>query len=409
MPNPLLEPFTAPFSAPPFADIRPEHFRPAFEAEMAEQKSDIEVILADADEPSFANTIVPLEKSGLALDQVASIFGLLSGADTNDALQAIEREMSPVLARHSSSIWLNEALFARVDSLHARRDAIGLGEEERRVVERYHTRFVRRGAKLDAAGRKRLAEIKERLATLGTLFSQNILADEKAWMLALEPDDLAGLPDWLVADAAQAASDRGIAGKHVITLSRSSIEPFLQFSTRRDLREKAFAAWIKRGENGGANDNRAIMTETMALRAERARLLGYDSYAAFRLADTMARMPEAALGLLNSVWEAGRKRAAVEAEDLQSLIAAEGQNFKLAPWDWRHYAEKIRKRRFDFDSAELKPYLQLESMIAAAFDTAGRLFGLALEEVHDVPVYHPDVRVWKVTQSGRLVGLFLGD
>ena len=409
MPNPLLEPFTAPFDAPPLSDVRPEHFRPAFEAEMARQTSAIEAITNDPNKATFANTIVPLEKSGLALDRVASIFGLLTGADTNDALQAIEREMAPVLARHSSAIWLNEALFRRVEAVHARRDALALGEEERRMVERYHTLFVRAGAQLDGAGRKRLAEIKERLATLGTLFGQNVLADEKAWMLVIEPADLAGLPDWLRADAAQAAADRGVVGKHVITLSRSSIEPFLQFSTRRDLREKAFAAWIKRGENGGPSDNRAIMTETIALRAERARLLGYDSYAAFRLADTMAKSPAAALDLLGSVWQAGRARAAAEADDLQSLIAGEGQNFTLGPWDWRHYAEKIRKRRFDFDSAELKPYLQLERMIAAAFDTAGRLFGLGFEEVHDVPLYHPDVRAWEVTEDGKLVGLFLGD
>ena len=409
MPNPLLEPFTAPFDAPPLSDVRPEHFRPAFEAEMARQTSAIEAITNDPNKATFANTIVPLEKSGLALDRVASIFGLLTGADTNDALQAIEREMAPVLARHSSAIWLNEALFRRVEAVHARRDALALGEEERRMVERYHTLFVRAGAQLDGAGRKRLAEIKERLATLGTLFGQNVLADEKAWMLVIEPADLAGLPDWLRADAAQAAADRGVADKHVITLSRSSIEPFLQFSTRRDLREKAFAAWIKRGENGGPSDNRAIMTETIALRAERARLLGYDSYAAFRLADTMAKSPAAALDLLGSVWQAGRARAAAEADDLQSLIAGEGQNFTLGPWDWRHYAEKIRKRRFDFDSAELKPYLQLERMIAAAFDTAGRLFGLGFEEVHDVPLYHPDVRAWEVTEDGKLVGLFLGD
>jgi peptidyl-dipeptidase Dcp len=409
MPNPLLEPDTGPFDAPPLSDLRPEHFRPAFETEMARQTSAIEAITADPDEATFANTIVPLEKSGLALDRVASIFGLLTGSDTNDALQAIEREMAPVLARHSSEIWLNEALFRRVAALHAGGDALRLGDEERRVVERYHTLFVRAGAALDAVGRKRLAEIKERLATLGTLFGQNVLADEKAWMLVLEPADLAGLPDWLRADAAQAAADRGVAGKHVITLSRSSIEPFLQFSTRRDLREKAFAAWIRRGENSGPSDNRAIMTETIALRAERARLLGYDSYAAFRLADSMAKSPAAALDLLGSVWQAARARAAAEADDLQSLIAEEGQNFKLAPWDWRHYAEKIRKRRFDFDSAELKPYLHLERMIAAAFDTAGRLFGLGFEEVRDVPLYHPDVRAWKVTQDGSLVGLFLGD
>jgi peptidyl-dipeptidase Dcp len=407
--NPLLEPFATPFGAPPFGDIRPEHFRPAIDSAMAEQKVAVAAITAEPAAASFANTIVPLEKSWLALDQIASVLGALTGADTNDALQAIEREVSPVLARHGTEIWLNEGLFHRIEALHGGRDGLALGEEERRVLERYHTIFVRAGARLGPAGKKRLAEINERLATLGTLFSQNVLADEKAWMLVLAAGDLAGLPDGLVADAAQAAADRGLAGKHVVTLSRSSIEPFLQFSTRRDLREKAFTAWIRRGENGGPSDNRAIMTETIALRTERARLLGYDSYATFRLADTMAKTPSAAIDLLTSVWQAGRARAAGEADDLQRLIAAEGGNFKLAPWDWRHYADKVRKQRFDLDGAELKPYLQLERMIAAAFDTAGRLFGLAFEEVHDVPVYHPDVRAWKVTQAGRLIGVFLGD
>jgi peptidyl-dipeptidase Dcp len=409
MPNPLLEPFSTPFGAPPFADIRLEHFRPAFAAAMAAQKAAIDAITAEPAAASFANTIIALEKSGLGLDQIGSVFGALTGADTNDALEAIEREIAPLLARHGTEISLNEPLFRRIEALHAGRDAFALGEEERRVLERYHTIFVRAGARLDPAGKQRLAEINERLATLGTLFSQNVLADEKAWMLVLAANDLAGLPDWLIADAAQAAADRGLAGKHVVTLSRSSIEPFLQFSTRRDLREKAFAAWTRRGENGGQSDNRAIMSEMIALRAERARLLGYQSYAAFRLADTMAKTPAAAIDLLTSVWEAGRARARQEADDLQALIAAEGGNFRLAAWDWRHYAEKVRKQRFDFDSAELKPYLQLEQMIAAAFDTASRLFGLAFEELHDIPVYHPDLRVWKVTKAGRLTGLFFGD
>jgi peptidyl-dipeptidase Dcp len=409
--NPLLAPWTAPFGAPPFSDIRPEHFRPAFDAEIAGQKSAVDAIAGAEVEPSFDNTIVAMEKSGLRLDQIASVFFALSGADTNDALEAIEREIAPVLARHSTEIALNAPLFRRIDALFGQRDRLGLNPEQLRVLERYHTIFVRAGARLDEAGKRRLAEINERLAVLGTLFSQNVLADEKAYTLVLEGEaDLAGLPGWLIAAAAEAANERGLAGKHVITLSRSSIEPFLVFSRRRDLREKAFAAWVKRGENGGASDNRALMAEMIALRAERARLLGYASYAEFRLTDTMAKTPGAAVDLLNSVWAPAQKRAAAEAKELQALIAAEGGNFELAPWDWRHYSEKVRKARFDFDSDELKPYLPLEKMIAAAFHTAGRLFGLAFEERADVPVYHPDVRAWKVTGiGGRLVGLFYGD
>ena len=287
----------------------------------------------------------------------------------------------------------------------------GSTPKQLRVLDRHHTNFVRAGAHLDGDDKKRLAAINERLATLGTLFGQNVLADEKAYMLVLDGEaDLAGLPESLRAAAAQTAADRGVPGKHGITLSRSSIEPFLQFSARRDLREKAFEAWTRRGENGGATDNRPLMGETVALRAERARLLGYESYADFRLADTMAKTPDAASDLLEGVWAAGRKRAAVEAGDLQALIAEEGGNFALAPSDWRYYAERMRKRRFDFDGGELKPYLQLEKMIEAAFDTASRLFGLSFTELHDVAVYHPDVRAWQVSDSeGKPVGLFLGD
>ncbi|MBN9011358.1 MAG: peptidase M3, partial [Rhizobiales bacterium] len=334
--NPLLQPYATPFGAPPFDAIRPEHFRPAFDAAIGEQKAAVAAITAGG-EPTFQNTIVAMEKSGMALERIAAAFFTLAGAHSNDDIEAIERDIAPVLSRHGSEISLNPALFARIDALHKGRERLGLDAEQMRVLERYHTIFVQAGAMLDAEGKQRLATINERLATLGTLFSQNVLADEKSWSLLLEaPDDVAGLPDWLVAAAGQAASDRGLTGKHVITLSRSSIEPFLQFSARRDLREKAFAAWIKRGENGGATDNRAIMAETIALRAERARLLGYESFAHLRLADTMARTPGAAIELLTSVWDAGRHRAAVEAGELQDLIAEEGGNFALAAWDWRY-------------------------------------------------------------------------
>ncbi len=409
--NPFLTVWTSPFGLPPFDRIRPEHFRPAFDAGIAEQKAAVDAIAGDLAEPTFTNTIIAMETSGLKLDQVAAVFFALSGTDSSDAIEATERDIAPILARHSTEIALNSGLFRRIDALWQKRGKLGLSAEQERVLDRYHTIFVRAGAHLDEAGKSRLAQLNERLATLGTLFSQNVLADEKAYTLVLEGEaGLAGLPDWLRSAAAQAAADRGLAGKHVITLSRSSIEPFLEYSTRRDLREKAFEAWTRRGENGGASDNRAIMAETIALRWERARLLGFDSYAHFRLADTMAKAPDAAVGLLKSVWAPGRARAMKEAGELQELIAEEGGNFEVAPWDWRHYAEKLRKRRFDFDSAETKPYLRLDNMIAAAFDTASRLFGLAFEELHGVPLYHPDARVWQVTGAdGKLVGIFIGD
>ena len=288
--------------------------------------------------------------------------------------------------------------------------SLGLTGEQARVLERYHTSFKRSGAALDDANKKKLAALTERLATLGTSFSQNVLADEQAYALVLESEDeLAGLPDFLRAAARAAAEERGHAGKYAITTSRSSVEPFLQFSSRRDLREKIFRAWMARGENGGATDNAAIIAETVKLRAERAKLLGYETFAHFRLDDAMAKTPAAVRALLEQVWQPARERALVDRDDLQALIAEEGGNFKLAPWDWRYYAEKLRKRRCDVDEAAVKPYLQLDRMIEAAFDTAQRLFGLKFARV-DVPVWHPDVRAWEVRDAqGRHLGLFFGD
>jgi peptidyl-dipeptidase Dcp len=409
--NPLLGSWTTPFEAPPFDAIGNEDFRPAFDQALAEHRAEIDAIIANPAEPTFENTIAALELGGRALRQVSAVFFNLTGSHTSDALEAIELAMAPLLAQHRNAIHLNEALFRRIDNLKARQDELGLNAEQRRVLDRYHTLFVRQGGGLPEEKKNRLAAINERLAVLGTQFGQNLLADEKAYALVLDGEaDLAGLPDFLRDAAAQAAADRGLPGKHVITLARSSIEPFLQFSSRRDLREAAFTAWSARGESGGATDNRGIIAETVALRAERAGLLGYRSFAHYRLDDTMAKTPEAALDLLHSVWGPARRRAMRERDGLQALAQAEGGNFEIAPWDWRYYSEQRRKQEFDFDESEIKPYFQLDAMIAAAFHTAGRLFGLTFTERRDVPVYHPDVRAWEVTGAdGRHVGLFLGD
>ncbi len=350
-----------------------------------------------------------MERSGALLNRVSNVFFVLAGAHTSDALQEVERDISPLLARHNNEIYLNETLFRRIDDLQRRADTLGLTAEQKRVLDRYHTHFVRAGAALDADKKRRLAEISERLASLGTSFGQNVLADEKAFSLVLEEGDLGGLPDFLLAAARAAADERGFPGKHVITLSRSSIEPFLQFSSRRDLREKAHHAWLKRGENGGATDNRAIIAEMAALRAERARLLGYASFADYRLADQMAKTPKAVRELLDNVWGRARARAQQERDELQAKVREEGGNFAVAPWDWRYYSEKVRKARYAIDEAETKPFFQLERMIEAAFETARRLFGLTFTPV-EVPLYHPDVRAWEVKDpDGKHVGLFLGD
>jgi len=408
--NPLLADWSAAFGVPPFGAIKPEHFEPAFARAFAEHEAEIKTIAENPAPPSFENTIAALESSGRALARVSDVFHVLAGADTNDALLAIERELSPRMAKHWNAIRMNPALFGRIEALFQGHDKLGLTPEQARVLERYHTSFRRSGAALDAADKQKLAALTERLATLGTAFSQNVLADEQAYALVLErEDELAGLPDFVRAAARAAADQRGHAGKHVITTSRSSVEPFLQFSSRRDLREKIFRAWMARGESGGKTDNAAIIAETVRLRAERAKLLGYSTFAHYRLDDAMAKTPAAVRGLLERVWAPAQQRALVDRDDLQALVAEEGGNFRLAPWDWRYYAEKLRKRRCDLDEAAIKPYLQLEQMIAAAFDCAQRLFGLRFARV-DVPVWHPDVRAWEVRDtSGRHVGLFFGD
>jgi peptidyl-dipeptidase Dcp len=407
--NPLLQEWSGPFGLPPLDTVAPQHFPPAFEQALAAHRAEIDAIAGAPAAPSFDNTIAALERSGAALERVSDVFFVLAGAHTGDALEAVERDISPRLARHNNEIYLNAALFRRIDDLYRRRDTFGLNAEQQRVLQRYHTRFVRAGAAAGPAAQRRLAQIGERLASLGTAFGQNVLADEKAYALVLEESDLAGLPDFVLADARAAAAARGLSDKHVITLSRSSIEAFLQFSARRDLREKAFQAWIRRGENSGPTDNRKIVAEMVQLRAERARLLGYASFADYRLDDQMAKTPAAVHELLDEVWTRARARARRERDELQDMVRAEGGNFAVAPWDWRYYAEKLRKARFDLDEAQIKPYFQLERMIEAAFETARRLFGLTFAPV-DVPTYHPDVRAWDVKdEQNRHVGLFLGD
>jgi peptidyl-dipeptidase Dcp len=408
-PNPLLADWASAHGLPPFADITPDQFRPAFDAALAAHKDEINAVAAGKAAPTFANTIEALERAGRALDKVSSLFFVLAGADTSDALEAVERDISPLLARHSNEFYLNAALFQRIDALYRRRDSLGLTPEQRRVLERYHTRFVRAGAALDKKAQEKLAAINERLATLGTQFGQNVLADEKSFALILDEADLAGLPDFARAAARAAAEERGHPGKYAITLARSSVESFLQFSSRRDLREKMMTAWLARGENGGKTDNRTIVAEMVKLRTERAQLSGFKSFADYRLDDQMAKTPQAARQLLDEVWGRARARAGREKDELQKLIADEGGNFALATHDWRYYAEKLRKARYDLDEASVKPYLALDNMIAAAFETASRLFGLSFKSA-DVPLYHPDARAWQVTdKDGNDVALFIGD
>ena len=409
--NPAIEDWQGPLGLPEFAAIADADFEAAFAAALPAHLVEINAIADNPEAPDFENTIVALERAGDLLNRTASIFWNLSGANTNDTIQALERKLSPEMSRHSSAISMNAALFARIDALYQQRETLGLDAEASRVLELTWKSFVRSGARLDAREQARLAAVNERLATLGTAFSQNVLADESAYALVLESDeDLAGLPDFLISSMAAAAEERDHPGKHAVTLSRSIIEPFLTFSARRDLREEAFKAWIARGEGEGERDNRPLVAEMVKLRAEKAALLGYASFAHFKLDNTMAKTPENVRALLETMWGKARNRAAEEAVDLSDLIAAEGHNHAVAPWDWRHYSEKVRAARFDFNEAEIKPYLQLEKMIAAAFATAEKLFGITIRQQDGIKAYHPDVRVFEVLNAdGKRVAVFLGD
>jgi peptidyl-dipeptidase Dcp len=407
MTNPFHTDWTTPFGIPPFAAITDADFAPAFDAALTEARRNIAQIAGNTDAPTFANTIAALELAEGALDRVAGVFFNLAGADSTDAREALQRDLAPKLSAFSSEVTNNKALFARVKALWDGRDTLGLDAEQMRVLTLYHQMFVRAGAQLTGDASERLTAVKSRLAVLGTAFSQNLLADERAWFMELGPDDLAGLPDFVVASARAAAAERGVSG-HVVTLNRSLIVPFLQFSTRRELRKKAFEAWVARGANGGDTDNRGIAAETLALRAERAALLGYESFAAFKLEPEMAKTPGTVRDLLMRVWQPARAKANADAAVLQAMMQADGINDDLAPWDWRYYSEKRRVAEHDLDEAALKPYLGLEAMLAAQFDCANRLFGLEFRPL-DVPLYHPDARAWEVTRKGQHVAVFIGD
>src|SRR5882724_6634088 len=408
--NPLLKAWQTPHQTPPFAEILPEHFIPAFEQAFVDHAAEITAISHDPAAPDFANTITALERSGRLLTKVSAVFYDLVSAHSNPAILEIDKEVSLRMARHWNPIMMNAVLFGRIALLHENRKTLGLTSEQVRLLERTYTRFRRAGAGLDEAAKARMAEINERLAHLGTSFSHHLLGDEQEWFMELGEDDRAGLPENFVAAAGAAAAERGMAGKTIVALSRSSVEPFLKNSERRDLRERLFRAFTARGDNGNANDNNEAIVEILALREETAKILGFPTYAAYRLEDSMAKTPEAVRGLLERVWKPARGRALADRDALQALIAEEGGNFALAPWDWRYYAEKLRQRRANFDDAAIKPYLALDNMIAAAFDCATRLFGLGFAERKDIPVWHPDVRVWEVKDAaGKHKALFYGD
>ncbi|MCW1918502.1 M3 family metallopeptidase [Rhodobacter sp. KR11] len=400
--NALLTEWTSDFGLPPYGGFSDEDFGPAFAAALDQARAAVTAIAEDTRAPSFETVIEALEMSEESLSRVCGVFYNLVGADSNDAREALQSVMAPKLSDYSSWVSNNKALFAKIEAVWQGRGA--LTGERLRVLELYRRMFVRSGALLEGDQAARLTEVKARLAVLGTRFSQNVLADERAWKLELTEADLDGLPDFVVATARAAGGN----GAPCVTLNRSLIVPFLQFSPRRDLRATAYAAWVARGANGGETDNRALAAETLALRHERAALLGYASFADYKLEPEMAKTPSAVRDLLARVWAPARVKALADAAVLEAMLHADGIAGPLEPWDWRYYSEQRRRAEHDLDEAALKPYLGLEAMLAAMFGCATKLFGLEFRPL-SVPLYHPDCRAWEVTRKGAHVAVFIGD
>ncbi|MGC8745690.1 MAG: M3 family metallopeptidase [Candidatus Saccharicenans sp.] len=409
--NPLFTDWTAPFGAPPFDRIKVEHFKPAILEGIARHNAEIKKIAENPDPPTFANTVEALDHSGLFLDRAQRVMENLLSANTSDALQAVAQELAPTISAHNDEIYLNPRLFARLKTVYAQRTQLNLNTEQKQLLEKYYRDFVRAGANLDDAKKARLKEINQELAVLELKFADNVLKDTNAFELVIDnPADLEGLPQNVIAAAAETAKEHGKPGKWVFTLQKPSLIPFLQYSPRRDLREKIFKAYINRGNNDNAYDNKAIIARTIALRLEKAQLLGYKSWADYVLEETMAKTPDSVYKFLNQVWTPALKKAKAEAAELQGLIKADGQNFKLEPWDWWYYAEKLRKQKYALDEEMLRPYFKLENVIDGVFLLANKLYGLQFIERHDIPVYHPDVRVFEVKEAdGTHVGLLYTD
>ncbi|HET8748807.1 MAG TPA: M3 family metallopeptidase, partial [Ramlibacter sp.] len=410
-PNPLLSPWTAPYGLAPFALIEPSHFEPAFAQALQEHRAEIDAIAQDPQAPDFENTLAAFDRAGRRLSRIAMVFYNLCASETSPALQEVQRRMAPVLAAHHSAISMNRPLFARIDALHEQRSRLGLAPEPLRLLERTHLNFVRAGARLPPEAQQRYAEIVQELASLQTVFAQNVLHDESAWALVLrEEAELAGLPEFVRSAARKAAQQRGLGDVHAITLGRSSIVPFLTFSERRDLREQAWRAWVGRGMQAGEHDNRPLIGRILQLRQEQAQLHGYASYADYALVDRMARTPAAVDRLLDDVFERAKSSLERERASLEAVQRTAGEAGAIEAWDWRYWAEKVRQRDFALDDAELKPYFALDAMVQAAFDCAQRLFGLRFAPRTDLALYHPDVRAYEVQDAqGSAVGLFIRD
>jgi peptidyl-dipeptidase Dcp len=411
--NPLLEKWEGPYGGvPPFDRVQVPLFKPALEAAMSEQLAEVDRIAKNSEAPTFDNTIVALENAGKTLDRVGTLYGVWSATMNGPEFQVVQREMAPKLAKFSDEITQNEMLFKRVAAVYNSPAKSRLTPEQQRLTWLYYTDAVRAGARLPADAKARLSEINQKLAGLYIKFSQNVLAEETDQFLVLKSqDDLAGLPQSIRDAAAAAATTKKQAGAWVIMNTRSSIDPFLTYSDRRDLREKAWRMFVNRGDNGDEHDNNSSITEILQLRAERARLLGYKTHAHWRLENSMAKTPERAMELMEAVWKPAVARVHEEVADMQALADKEGAKIKIEPWDYRYYMEKVRKAKYDLDQNEVKPYLQLEKLREGIFWVAGELFNFNFTPVTKVPVAHPDIRVWEVTDktTKRHIGLWYFD
>jgi peptidyl-dipeptidase Dcp len=409
--NPLLAEWHTPFGVPPFDLIRNEHYLPAMREAMAEHKAEIAAIVSQPDAPTFANTLEALERSGALYTRVSSVFSAVNGANTNDTLQEVDRILAPEQAAHADEISMNPALYRRIKAVYDQRDQLTLTPEQRRLLEETHKEFVRRGAALDDAAQARMKEINAELAELSQAFGQHVLAETNAYELHVtDTADLGNLSDNLVALAAEEATRRGHAGGWSFTLQRPSVDPFLESSPSRELRRQIFLAYARRGDNDNENDNKAILSRMAALRAERAKLLGYPTHAAFVLADNMAETPERVLGFLDRVWTPALKVARRERADMQQMMNAEGVEGKLEGWDWRYYTEKVRQARYDLDPALVRPYFEVNAVRDGVFMLANRLYGLTFEPRTDLPRWHPDQQVFEVKEAdGRHLGILYLD
>ena len=410
--NPFFAESPLPYQHPPFDRIDDAHYAPAFERGMADQIAEIEAIAGASEAPTFENTIVALERSGQLLNRVAATFFALSSADTNDAINAIRNEMAPRLAAHTDRMLLDAGLFARVEALYEQRDALGLDDESRRLVEEYYVDFVRAGARLSDAEKERMQEINARLAALSSRFTQNVLDEVNASAVVVESrEELAGLSEGRIAAAVAAAEARDLEGQYVLPLLNTSGQPPLASLEDRALRERIMRTSLARGSQGGEYDNRGVITEMARLRAERAAMLGYPNHAAYILERQTARTVAAVNGRLASLAPPAVANAEREAADLQAMAAAEGADLELAAWDWSFYSEKVRAERYAFDESQLRPYFEMDNVLEnGVFFAANRLYGLTFEARPELPVYHPDVRVWEVFDAGgEPLALFIGD